>query len=388
MQLIQDKSIAIIGGGPGGLTLARLLQIKGANVKVYERDFNRHARVQGATLDLHEESGLEALLAAGLIEAFWANYRPGAGLVRVMDKHANIMFDEHGMETPMEEGRPEIDRGPLREILLDSLRPGTVMWNSQFVSMRRMGDGWVIDFKNGNSAYADIVIGADGANSKIRPYVTPLKPWFVGVTAMEGYVHNSAENAPQMHALLNGGKIFAFGDEQSLIVSAKGDGSLAFYTGCKTSEDWVHTSGINFNDKAQVTTWFKTTFAGWHEAWVEMFENAEPVFIPRPQYCIPLDQHWQTQPNITLLGDAAHLIPPYAGEGVNMAMLDALELSICLTSDEFIDMQAALCHHEKNMHARMTEIAQQTLDSTDLLHSPQAISGLLEMFGQAENIAQ
>ncbi len=205
---------------------------------------------------------------------------------------------------------------------------------------------------------------------------------------MEGYVHNSAENATKMHALLKGGKIFAFGDERSLIVSAKGDGSLAFYTGCKTSEDWVVTSGINFNDKAQVTAWFKSTFAGWDEVWLELFDNAEPAFIPRPQYCIPLDQHWQTQPNITLLGDAAHLIPPYAGEGVNMAMLDALELSVCLTGDSFGDLQSALCYYEKNMRARATEVAQLTLDSTEMLHSQDAINGILTMFGQAENMQQ
>ncbi|MES1250133.1 MAG: FAD-dependent monooxygenase, partial [Chitinophaga rupis] len=78
MSTVKDKKIAIVGGGPGGLTLARLLQRKGVEVKVYERDLNKDARMQGATLDLHEESGLAALQEAGLMEAFRANYRPGA----------------------------------------------------------------------------------------------------------------------------------------------------------------------------------------------------------------------------------------------------------------------------------------------------------------------
>ena len=68
--LLKNKQIAIVGGGPGGLTLARLLQLKGANVKVYERDINKDARVQGTTLDLHEESGLKALRHAQLLDEF------------------------------------------------------------------------------------------------------------------------------------------------------------------------------------------------------------------------------------------------------------------------------------------------------------------------------
>src|SRR6218665_300051 len=129
-----NKKIAIIGGGPCGLTLARLLQLKGAHVNVYERDVNENVRVQGATLDLHEESGLEALRRAGLIEAFYDNYRPEAGKLRILDKQMNNRMDTHSA-TDYIERRPEIDRGPLRNILLQSLQAGTVVWDSQFVAM-------------------------------------------------------------------------------------------------------------------------------------------------------------------------------------------------------------------------------------------------------------
>src|SRR6476619_1987723 len=94
MSIITDKNIAIVGGGHGGLTLARLLQMNGAEVKVYERDLNRNARVQGATLDLHQESGLKALDVAGLMYNFRANYRPGADKMRITDKNANIVFED------------------------------------------------------------------------------------------------------------------------------------------------------------------------------------------------------------------------------------------------------------------------------------------------------
>ncbi|OKS88367.1 FAD-dependent oxidoreductase [Mucilaginibacter polytrichastri] len=379
MNNLTNKKIAIIGGGPGGLTLARLLQLSGADVKVYERDVDKDARMKGATLDLHHESGLKALHAAGLMEAFWANYRPGADYMRITDQHATIVMEDNA-DGEGEYARPEIDRGPLQNILLESLQPGTVVWGSQFVALTPQGSSWKVDFKNGTAIVADLVIAADGANSKIRPYITPIKPFYAGVTAIEGAVYNAATASPKIHELLNGGKIFAFGDEKSLIVSAKGDGSLVFYPGFKADENWVKKSGIDFADKAQLTEWFKETYIGWNSIWLELFENASAAFIPRAQYCMPLNQTWEALPNLTMLGDAAHLMPPYAGEGVNMAMLDALELSECLTSEDFPDTLAAITTYEKQMRARASETADMTMQSTAALHSPDAISFMLNIF--------
>ena len=503
MKNIENKKIAIVGGGPGGLTLARLLQLGGADVKVYERDVNKDVRVQGATLDLHDDSGLKALAKAGLMEAFKANYRPGADRTRIVDKHAQIVLDENvdAADEFSAYSRPEIDRGPLRKILLESLQPGTVVWNSHILSLTPVGDSssaaaslatgslsaagasssvgassttgslsaagasssvgassatgsssivgdssmegtpslagsssstgnwssvgasssvtsssavgdsssaaassatgslsaagasssvgassttgfsWTLIFQNGESATADIVIGADGANSKIRPLLTPIRPWFVGMTAVEGAVYEAEKTAPRIYDLLQGGKIFAFGDEKSLIVSSKGDGSMSFYIGFKTEEFWFRTCGIDFTDKAQVLDWFIREFSGWDPVWRELFENASTPFIPRPQYCMPLDQSWTAQPNLTLLGDAAHLMPPYAGEGVNMAMLDALELSQFLVSDEFPDLSAAIAAYEKQMSLRFAEVGQMTLEQTVSLHSPDAIANMVAMFG-------
>ena len=93
MSAIDAKKIAIIGGGPGGLTLARLLQMRGADVIVYERDQSREARVQGSALDLHEDSGLAALEAADLIDAFWANHRPDLDRLRLTDQHGTVLHD-------------------------------------------------------------------------------------------------------------------------------------------------------------------------------------------------------------------------------------------------------------------------------------------------------
>ncbi|MEI7488736.1 MAG: NAD(P)/FAD-dependent oxidoreductase [Chryseobacterium sp.] len=378
--IIRDKKIAIVGGGTGGLTLARLLQLKDADVKVYERDLNKEVRVQGATLDLHEKSGLEALQRAGLMHDFKANFRPDAGKLKVLDKNLNIYLDEHSEENSHSEDRPEIDRAPLRKMLLGSLQPDTVVWDSHFISMEKHKEGWLLHFKNGTSYYADIVIAADGANSKIRPYITDIQPIYSGVTMVEGNIYNAEMNSPKIWKLINGGKIFALDNEYTLLLSTKGDGTLTFYTGCKVNENWVKDSGIDFNNKKEVSDWFKTVFGLWNEIWQELFESDEISIIPRPQYHYPINQKWETLPNITVLGDAAHRMPPYAGEGVNMALQDAYELAECLTNDEFKDVQSAISSYEEKMQERASEITRLTLENTVLMHSENAIENLMKIF--------
>lgn len=386
MNLLQNKTVAIIGGGPGGLTLARLLQKKGADVKVYERDLNRDVRAQGATLDLHYESALKALEEAGLMDAFKANYRPNADRLRIVDENASIFFDEHNGEAKGDFGdewfRPEIDRGPLRNLLLDSLEDDTVVWDSHILSVESIDNHWEIIFGNGNTAIADIVIGADGANSKIRPFVTPIKPFYSGVTVLMGNIYDSEKNTPRIHELLQCGKLMSFGDSKTLIISAKGDGSLDFYAGWNVDAEWIKNGSVDFKNEQQVIEWFKKEYSKWDSIWLELFEAEKNYLSPNSLHCMPLDQYWEANSNITLIGDAAHLMPPYAGEGVNMAMLDALQLSESLTSENFTDLKSAIGHYEKQMFARFAEVGKETMDNTDWMHSPNGLKNITEMFNQ------
>lgn len=378
--LITSKKIAIIGGGPGGLTLARLLQINGADVTVYERDTDRSVRVQGATLDLHHDSGLLALEKAGLMTAFRNAYRPGADKLVIVDQKANILLQEHGHESQGPE-RPEIDRGPLRDLLLDSLLPGTVVWDRQFTTLTPIDNHIELHFSNGRTATADIVIGADGANSRIRPYITKIKPIYSGVSVIEGAVYQSDLIDPYTHQLINGGKICALGDSKSLFVGLKGDGTIPFYAGYNEAENPYENPTVNVADKQAVINWYKKEFAHWSNMFLQLFEQADH-FIIRPQYYMPPGQAWETLPNLTLLGDAAHVMPPYAGEGVNMAMLDALQLSECLLNPSTPDTYAALTAYEKQMHHRMTTVINDTLEMTNIFHSPEAAEKILAFFNQ------
>lgn len=380
--LLQNKTVAIVGGGPGGLTLARLLQLKGASVNVYERDADSTVRQQGATLDLHETSGLEALRRAGLMDAFREHYRPHAGKLRIVDEQARIRLDDHSATQSLQEDRPEIDRAPLRDILIHSLTPGTIVWDSHFLSMEPEGRGWNLHFKNGTPAYADLVIACDGAHSKLRPYCSPILPLYSGITIVEGNIYHAEKNAPKLWELTKGGKIFALGQGQSIILSAKGEGSLSFYTGSRVPENWLEHCGIDFADKQQVWDWFRAAFSSWGDQWQALFASDEIWFVPRPQYHFPTDQRWETKPNLTLLGDAAHRMPPYAGEGVNQAMQDAYELAENLTGTQFPDISSALAAYEQQMLQRVAGVTQQTLENTELMHSEKGLERLLELFAQ------
>lgn len=349
--LLDNKKVAIIGGGPGGLTLARLLQEKGVDVKVYERDENREVRQQGSTLDLHDDTGLKAINKAGLIDEFKKYYRPGADTMKITDRDMNIVYDDH-KEKPEEDFgnehfRPEIDRGPLRDLLIASLKEENVIWGSKFTEMKPCGEGWEILFENGTTAYADFVIASDGANSRVRKYITEIQPIFSGVTAIEINVYNAEKNAPKLWKLVNGGKIFALEQGKTVLFSAKGDGTLTVLLGLKTEQNWLINSGIDFKNKKSVLEWFKKDFAEWSRDWQELFKGDEISIIPRTMYHFPLNQSWKPLPNLTMIGDAAHRMPPYAGEGANQALADALELYEVLTSNLFQKMEDAIGFFEK-----------------------------------------
>ncbi|MDW5266404.1 MULTISPECIES: NAD(P)/FAD-dependent oxidoreductase [Acidobacteriaceae] len=386
MSIIEGKKIAIVGGGPGGLTLARLLQMRGADVAVYERDHSREARVQGSALDLHEDSGLAALEAAGLIDAFWANHRPDLDRLRLTDQNGTILHD-HPRTMSGAGKRPEIERGPLREILLDSLRPGTVHWDRKLEFAEFRGHEVALHFAGGDSVLADVAIGCDGANSRLRALVTPLRPEYVGVTLVEGLVPAAKGAVPELWDLLGGAALIALGNERTLGMGTKPDGSILFYAGLKCSEADGKRRLEEADTADKCVAWFHTNFKGWSELWAPLFAKTAAMAW-RPLLVCPAEQQWNSRPNVTLIGDAAHVMPPYAGEGVNMAMLDALVLSRTLFSEA--DLASAIAAYEVEMFARMQDMTQDTMLNTEMFYAPDAaerVVGLFQSFGGAASVS-
>jgi 2-polyprenyl-6-methoxyphenol hydroxylase-like FAD-dependent oxidoreductase len=174
----------------------------------------------------------------------------------------------------------------------------------------------------------------------------------------------------------------AFGNKKNVLLGQKGNGDLGFYASFKADENWAAHSGLDYADKTQILAWFKKEYSEWGSIWHELFENTATPFIPRPIYCMPLNQTWDALPNITMLGDAAHVMPPFAGEGANMAMLDALELSEALTSDKYNSLQEAISFYETNMRKRAAVAAQESLENGERMHSENALHTMLDIFGR------
>jgi 2-polyprenyl-6-methoxyphenol hydroxylase-like FAD-dependent oxidoreductase len=389
MSLIENKKIAIVGGGPGGLTLARLLQIKGADVKVFERDFSEASRVQGAIVDLHYNSGLKAIEEAGLLDAFNDAYMPGADKYRLVDPDANILLNDGNNSGAVSFGnegfRPEIDRGALRDILLEALLPETVIWDSQLVGMEQVHNYWKLQFKNGSSATADIVIGADGYRSKIRSYLTNIEPLYSGATIIQGEIDNPETHCPEIYQLVDNANLMAMGSGKTISIQPRGDGGLTFYAASMYPENWILTSGIDFSSPEEVYAYLVEFYHGWNPVFLSLFKACSH-FVARPLNYLPLKQRWDTRGNITLLGDAAHLMPPN-GEGVNLAMLDALDLSERLTNTEFPDLQAAMVSYENTMVMRAANLLEETLDEIEDFASPsiESVQKLIEMLSRRES---
>jgi 2-polyprenyl-6-methoxyphenol hydroxylase-like FAD-dependent oxidoreductase len=386
------QKVAIVGGGPGGLTLARLLQKHGANVKVYEAR-QRDAERFEAAVDLEIE-GLAAIEHAGLTETFQENCRPNATAMRVMNSHLDTLADDDAQEfkedpdsAEIEDPDRSIDMNKFQDLLLDSLQPGTVVWNSQVRALEPDGKQWKLEFENGTAALGDVVIGADGANSKIRHYVTDQKPFFTGLVMVQGIVANSETLTPRLHKLLRGRKILVISSELTLTVKSRGDGSLLFELGLKTDENWVQECGIDFSDRKQVLEWFKEKCGEWDSTWGELIINATLPLIPRPQYCMPLEQSWISKPSITLLGDAAHVMPPYVGLGVNMAVVDAFDLFLSIRQETSIPL--AISNYEAEMREKSSATSRQSLLSASALHAKNAALFVLNCLdkedGQAGN---
>ncbi len=371
--------IAIVGAGLGGLTLARILQAHGVASTVYDLDASAAARDQGGTLDLHEESGQRAMREAGLYEEFRRLARPEGEAMRILDK-AGTVFVEEAVDGGAGE-RPEVDRAALRDALVASLDPGTAAWGRKLSAVAALGGGrHELAFADSGRVVADLLVGADGAWSKVRPLLSPATPEYSGVLFFELHLSDVDRAHSGAAALVGPGTLFAISDNKGLIAQRNGGGRIRVYAALRVPEDWARAAGVDWSDAPAARAALLAQFADWGPALRGLIEDAEGAAVPRPIYALPTRHSWPRVPGVTLLGDAAHLMSPFAGEGANLAMLDATELALAIVAHGD-DREAALAEYEAALFPRSAAAAAESavgLDAAFNADAPRPFVALME----------
>ena len=343
--------VTIVGGGLGGLVLARVLHLHGIPVTVYEAEASAAARTQGGLLDVHPGTGQQALAAAGLTRLFHGLVLPGRESYRVLDRSGTVLLD---LPDDGAGERPEVPRGELRQLLLDSLPDGIVRWGRKVAVARALGQGrHELRFTDGSTVPARLLVGADGAWSRIRPLLSDAVPRYTGFTSVECFLLDSGDRHPAAAEAVGAGSLYALAPGRGLLAHRERAGTLHAYAQLKVPENWLAcTDGA---DGAAVSARVAAEFDGWAPELTALISDSDTVPVVRPLYALPADHRWNRVPGVTLLGDAAHLAPPN-GEGANLAMLDGAELGQAIAAHPD-DVEIALAEYEQAMFPRAAAAA-------------------------------
>lgn len=368
-----DIPVTIIGAGLGGLALARVLHVNGIPSTVYEADISATSRVQGGLLDIHEYNGQLALKTAGLYDEFLDLIIEGADAKRVADKHGHILLDWPGMG-----GRPEVDRGALRQILLDSLPPEVVCWGHKLKEVLPLANGQhALTFTNGASVTSSFLVGADGAWSKVRRLLTDVQPVYSGMSFIETTLHDADVLHVAAAEVVGKGTLVAVAPGKGILAHRHADGILQAYTALNKPEDWL--ASVDFSDMKRALETVAAEFEGWAPALTALITDSDTKPIHRPIYALPVGHRWNHKPGVTLLGDAAHLMSPFAGEGANLALFDGAELGRSIAACPK-DYEAALTAYEEALFVRTAPFAAESDENLKLFFDARAPTSLIEFF--------
>jgi 2-polyprenyl-6-methoxyphenol hydroxylase-like FAD-dependent oxidoreductase len=179
---------------------------------------------------LEEDTGQAALQAAGLLEGFRAI------TLEEGDKAGAVRMAADGNGT-----RPEVERGTLRDLMLLSLPDGMVRRGTRVTNVGRVGGGYELTFADGSTVTTDVLIGGDGARSKVRELLSDARLLYSGVSFVENRFFDADKRHPTGAALVGNGIMFVLPDEKAIIAHREPDSELCIHVALKVPAEWSRT---------------------------------------------------------------------------------------------------------------------------------------------------
>ncbi|KAI2477117.1 Aromatic-ring hydroxylase [Pyrenophora tritici-repentis] len=371
----QHLKIAIVGAGPASLTLANILQKNDIPFTMFEA--SSELRTQGGSLDLHPASGQLAIKEAGLWDVFTQHARPESDVMKIVNMDGEVLWDENGTDKQKikEEdkfgGRPEIDRMELAKLMYENLEEGKVQFGRTLKeavpSEAEMGK-YDLHFANQTKETGfDLIVGGDGAWSKVRKLVSDQMPEYSGISSVTLTCNDIKANSWLLN-YVGEGSMMAFGKDCAVQSQRQGDGSVRTYASLRVPEDFFRTCGIDWSETDTARKeYIERYISHIHEDLQRVLTSSTDEFTPRAFYELPVGFRWSFRSGVTLIGDAAHVFTPFAGEGVNVGMKDALVLAqeiakIC-NGEKSLDQ--GIKEYEEEMFPRSTSAAVKTAKGKD-----------------------
>ena len=405
--------IAIVGGGPSGLALSLLLQQRGICPTIYElrsKPMPEELAKPSGMLDLHEESGLRVMRECGLWDGFQAAVGDCSEACRVLNPQGTVLHTDEGELA----SRPEIARNALTNLLIKNVSSDFVKWNHKITAVRDAHNATTgateitLDLGANGTATYDFVVGADGAWSQVRKLLTDIKPFYSGAQFVTVTLRNASTKYPHLVELNGSGTLHALGGGNGIMTHRGPQDSIRVYAAVSTPhEHWAKAAGLEGKTAAEVKTTLlgdDKLFGKWAPPLQDLLATAcdedtkdnpnSPADI-LPLYMLPIGHRWERRTGATLVGDAAHLMTPWAGEGVNMALWDSLDLARALgrvpEAENAAVWQAALepwvREYEEAMLTRAQEKAEESAKNKDMLLSENGGQAMADMFKMFEEMA-
>jgi salicylate hydroxylase len=354
-----DVSIAIIGGGLGGLTAALSLLQAGFDVHVYERATVVHevgAGIQvspNASRVLYRLGLADELARMGVRPLAWHQRRWQDGRTLLRTPQAGAMETAFGFPH-YQTHRADLLNALLRAIPEERVHPG-----HRLTRLTNHDDRVEAEFDNGARVTADLLVGADGIHSAVRDSLLgPQEPRFTGCACYRGLV--PAERL--RHLNLEVTSQVWMGPGKHFVHYYVRDCQLVNFVAVIEQPIWTGESWTDAGNVADALA----LYDGWHSQVLEIMSAVDEIFVWAVFERAPLER-WSVG-RVTLLGDACHAMVPFMAQGAAQAMEDGATLASCLAASGRRDIPAALQRYQAIRLPRTSRVQAASMENKTRFH--------------------